>query len=124
MPFRLLAGLLGLFDSINGLSMALAPATWFGRAPGAAATGPFNSHFVIDIGLGYVVGGIALIAFAVQPRWRLVAFGASGFLVFHGLFHLVHVLGGHARHWGTDVAVALPAFLGLALCWPKREKAA
>jgi hypothetical protein len=124
MPFRILAGLLGLYESVNGLFMAFAPTDWFNSAPGATATGPLNSHFVADVGLGYLAGGLALVAFAVQPRWRLAAFGASGFLAFHGLFHLIHVARGHLRYWETDVAVAVPALLGLALCWPKREQAA
>ncbi|HEX7877590.1 MAG TPA: hypothetical protein VF489_13515 [Sphingobium sp.] len=124
MLFRVLAGLIGIFDFMNGLSMVLAPLDWFNTTSGVIATGPFNSHLVTDVGLGYLAGGLALMAFAVQPSWRLAAFGASAFLSFHGLFHLIHVAGGHGRNWGTDVAVAIPALLGIALCWPKREHAA
>lgn len=128
MLFRVLAGLIGLFDTANGLYMALAPRTWFVSAPGAMETGPFNPHFVTDIGFAYLAGGLALLAFAVNPRWRLAAFGASGFLGFHALFHLAHAAQGHGLHAGTDIAVAMPALLGLALCWPRnsasRENAA
>jgi len=128
MLFRVLAGLIGLFDTANGLYMALSPRAWFVRAPGAMATGPFNPHFVTDIGFAYLAGGLALLTFAANPRWRLAAFGASGFLGFHALFHLSHVAQGHAVHAGTDLAVAVPALVGLALCWPrvsaKQEKSA
>lgn len=119
MPFRILTALIGLFDIANGLFMVIWPERWFLQAPGAMETGPFNPHFVTDIGLAYFAGGLALLAFAVQPRWRLAAFGASGFLAFHGLFHLLHVVQGHAHDAGTDLAVAVPALLGMALCWPR-----
>lgn len=120
MLFRVLAGLIGLFDTANGLYMALLPRAWFNGAPGAAATGPFNPHFVSDIGFAYLAGGLALLAFAWNPRWRLAAFGASGFLGFHALFHLSHAAQGHAIHAATDIAVAVPALVGLALCWPRQ----
>ena len=120
MLFRVLAGLIGLFDTTNGLYMALSPRAWFSGAPGAMATGPFNSHFVTDIGFAYLAGGMALLAFAWSPRWRLAAFGASGFLVFHALFHLTHAAQGHGVPTGTDIAVAVPALAGLALCWPRK----
>ncbi len=118
MLYRLLAGLIGLFDFGNGLFMALRPEQWFRLAPGALATGPFNPHFVTDVGLGYVVAGLGLFVFALLPRWRLAAFGACGFVAFHGLFHLLPIAQGHAHNAGTDLAVALPALLGVALCWP------
>lgn len=128
MLFRVLAGLIGLFDTANGLYMALSPRAWFTGASGAMTTGPFNPHFVTDIGFAYLAGGMALLAFAWSPQWRLAAFGASWFLGFHALFHLTHAAQGHGIHAGADIAVAVPALIGLALCWPrelaKQEKTA
>lgn len=124
MLLRIAAGLLGLFNTANGLRMVLAPLAWYSITPGVTATGPYNPHFVIDVGLAYLVGGIAFLAFAWRPRLRLVALGASGFLVMHGLFHLSHALHGPLATAGVDVGVAIPALLGLALCWPRREAAA
>ena len=117
----ILTGLIGLFDIANGLYMTFWPNAWFHNAPGAMETGPFNAHFVTDMGLAYAAGGFALLAFAFQPRWRLAAFGASGSLALHGLFHLLHVAQGHTHFAGTDVAVAVPALLGMALCWPRKS---
>jgi hypothetical protein len=121
MLFRILACLIGLFDITNGLYMAISPHAWFATAPGAMATGPFNPHFVTDVGFGYLVGGIALVAFAWNAQLRRLALGASGFLGLHALFHLSHAVGSPAGDVGTDVAVALPGLIGLALCWPKRN---
>ena len=43
----------------NGLSMLLFPETWFNTIPGVTATGPFNAHFVRDVGAAYLVCGLA-----------------------------------------------------------------
>ncbi len=120
MLLRILAFLVGAFDAANGLYMALAPQAWFVHAPGAVATGPFNPHFVTDVGFGYLAGGLAFLAYAWNPGLRLLALGASGFMGFHALFHLSHAASGHGAFVGTDIAVALPGLLGLALCWPRK----
>jgi hypothetical protein len=97
---------------------------WYAATPGVTETGPYNPHFVVDVGFAYLAGGIAFLAFAWQPRVRLAALGASGFLVFHALFHLAHAMRDHAGYAGVDVAVSIPALMGLALCWPRREESA
>lgn len=124
MLFRLLSGALGLFQTIDGLVMISSPERWFMEAPGASATGPFNQHFVIDVGLGFLATGLAFLATAWRPSFQLAAFGASGFVVFHALFHLAHLTMGHSSHAWVDVAIAVPAFLGLALVWPRGKAAA
>lgn len=117
---RTLAGLLGLFHSANGLYMLAAPQAWFAAAPGASETGPFNPHFVADVGFAFLAGGLAFLAFAWRPGLKLVALGASGFLVFHALLHLSGVAQGHVHNLTTDLAaIALPAFIGLAISWPR-----
>lgn len=124
MMFRLSCFGLGLFQTANGLAMILAPGRWFVSAPGAAATGPFNSHFVIDVGLGFLAAGLTFFVCAWRPRLKLVALGASGFVALHALFHLSHLMAGHGSGALVDIAIALPAFLGVALVWPRREIAA
>ena len=124
MLFRLLSAGLGLFQTANGLAMILAPGWWFMTAPGVMATGPFNPHFVADVGLGFLAAGLALLACAWRPRLRPVGLGASGFVVLHALFHLFHLLMGVSVAPAVDIGIAVPAFLGLALTWPREEKAA
>lgn len=117
---RILAALLGLFHTANGLYMLVAPQAWFAAAPGAAQTGPFNPHFVQDVGFAFLAGGLAFLAFAWRPGFKLAAFGASGFLVFHALLHLSGIAQGHTHNLSTDLAaIALPAFAGLAITWPR-----
>lgn len=122
MPVRILSTLIGLFNLGNGLFAALMPNRWFLHAPGASATGPFNPHLVTDVGLGFVAAGLAFLAYAWSPRYRLLALGASGFVAFHALFHLTTLASGHHGYAGVDLMIALIAFAGLALCWPSRSQ--
>lgn len=118
---RILAALLGLFHISNALYMLFAPEAWFAAAPGASETGPFNPHFVADVGFAFLAGGIAFLAFAWRPSLKLAALGASGFLMFHALLHLSGVAQGHMHNLATDVlAISAPAFLGLAIAWPRK----
>lgn len=122
MIFRVIAGLLGLFNLANGLRMVTAPAQWFATAPGAAETGPFNVHFVTDVGFGFLAAGIAFLLAAWRPQWRMAALGASGFLVFHALYHFALLAHGHGQAW-VAIAIAVPALLGAGLAWPRAERA-
>ena len=54
--WALLAALLALALFMNGVAMMGAPLSWYGFVPGVAATGPFNEHFVSDVGAAYVAG--------------------------------------------------------------------
>jgi len=113
---RIIAGLLGIYNGGNGLSMLVAPHRWFLGV--AADTGPFNSHFVMDVGIAFLAAGLAFLALAWDRRAGLLALGASGFLVGHAVLHLLDL-----RH-GTDAlvevaAIAIPALAGVAVAWPR-----
>ncbi|SDD27077.1 hypothetical protein SAMN05444678_11147 [Sphingomonas sp. YR710] len=43
---------------------------------------------------------------------------------FHALFHLSHLAMGATAEAPVAIAVAIPAFLGLALAWPRGEATA
>jgi hypothetical protein len=49
----ILAWILGLSLAANGVIMLAVPAAWYTAVPGVPATGPFNPHFVRDIGVAY-----------------------------------------------------------------------
>lgn len=121
MLIRVSAALIGAANLGQGLYATFWPQSWYHAAPGASETGPFNSHFVTDIGLGFTAAGLAFLGFALWPRLRLLALGASGFVVFHGLFHLKNIVSGHHEYVMVDLLIALIAFAGLALCWPRKE---
>ncbi len=45
------AVLMGLAAAANGLLMLESPAQWYLWVPGVTTTGPYNQHFIRDIGL-------------------------------------------------------------------------
>jgi hypothetical protein len=120
------AGLLGAALGANGAYMLLAPANWYLAMPGVTSTGPFNQHFVRDIGLIFVLIGLALCVGVVRRSERVVLWGAAGlWLTGHALFHIWEVAAGVC---GSDaltrdfLAVTLPALITLSLAtWAWRD---
>lgn len=118
---RTLSAALAAALGLNGLVMLFAGIWWYGAVPGVVATGPYNPHFVRDIGAAYLVVGLSLAAFAWRPRaaWPALA-AAAGFLTLHAAIHVfdaacgTHPLADMVRDFG---GVYLPALitLGLAL---------
>lgn len=86
---RWLAGLMALLLGGNGLAMLFAGLEWYGAVPGVTSTGPYNAHFVKDIGAAYLVSALGLGWFAWRPRegWPAMAAGAA-FLTFHAAIHV------------------------------------
>ncbi len=105
--------------SINGVWMLGAPLHWYNNVPaGVPDYGPFNAHFVRDIGIAFLTVGAALGWAAVRPaaRFELVAVAAI-FAVLHGVLHVLDTARGHvdSSHWLLDVpGVYLPVGV---LCW-------
>jgi hypothetical protein len=114
---RILAAALAAILGLNGVAMLFAGLWWYGVVPGVTATGPYNPHFVRDIGAAYLVVGASLAAFAFRPReaWPALA-AAAGFLTLHAAVHVFDAFCG-ARPLadiGRDVAgVYLPALITL-----------
>ena len=116
---RILAWLQAAVLGGNGLVMLFAGQWWYGAVPGVTGTGPYNPHFVRDIGAAYLVCGAAHVAFALRPRqaWpALVA--AAAFLVLHAAIHVFDAVCGTrpladiARDFG---GVFVPALIALGL---------
>lgn len=110
---------LSALQLLNGLMMLLAPQFWYGAVPGVTETGPYNPHFVRDIGLGFLSAGSALWLAAWYPLIaRPLVVVASVFLLGHALLHLIEMIvhGSSAGHAARDLAViVLPALLPLAV---------
>jgi hypothetical protein len=123
---RIVAGLLAIVLGANGAVMMAAGLWWYHAVPGVTQTGPYNPHFVKDIGAAYLVVAGALTWRAVRPlsgQGALVA--AAAFLVLHALIHVVDAsCGGHMIHdLGRDFAgVFLPALATVWLAWPASLK--
>jgi hypothetical protein len=67
-----IAVLLGVAIEANGVFMLLSPADWYMAVPGVTSTGPFNQHFVRDIGLIFLLLGGGFLAGAALPRSRIL----------------------------------------------------
>jgi hypothetical protein len=116
---RVLAGLLAILMAANGLAMLAAARRWYFAVPGVVATGPFNPHFVKDIGATYLVVGLGLGWFAARPRqgWPALVCAAA-FLLLHGLIHVADAV--RSPVCGQDLlrdlpGVFLPALIAVGL---------
>jgi hypothetical protein len=73
---------LGALSLGNAAWMLIDPFHWYRELPaGVPDFGPFNPHFVRDIGCAYLTAGVALVWAALAPR-RRVALVAIGLLFY------------------------------------------
>ena len=115
-----LTWIVGLGLAANGVIMLAAPAAWYAAVPGVPATGPFNAHFVRDIGAAYLVAGMALAAFACDRAARPAALAGAAFLALHALVHLWEATAGREAAPLFDVLlVFVPAVLAIWIAWPR-----
>jgi hypothetical protein len=129
------AVLLGVGANVNGIFMLALPADWYLMVPGVTTTGPFNQHFVRDIGLVFFFIGTAFLIGVARPRLRLFLWAAPTLWVWgHALFHFWEVavgICGPSAIARDFPAVTLPAILGTAVTFwaakdsstPRREAA-
>lgn len=118
---RLMAAILAIPTLFNGLAMLVAGPVWYRSVPGVSETGPFNPHFVQDIGAAFLVAGLSLAARAWRPRYWPAAVAGAGFLAVHALIHFVLIIGGHDHHAAFDLlAVILPAAAALYSAFPNQ----
>jgi hypothetical protein len=112
---RLLAILLALVMGANGLVMLTAGRWWYGVVPGVTGTGPFNPHFVKDIGAAYFVVGVVFGWLAARPAGlaRGAATAAAALLALHAAIHLAEAAGD--PHGLADLARDFPGVLLPAL---------
>ncbi|HUO04749.1 MAG TPA: hypothetical protein VMU16_06080 [Candidatus Binataceae bacterium] len=120
-----IATILGVLLAANGVLMLVAPAPWYALTPGVVATGPFNPHFVRDIGCAYFVAGASLVWLAMDPRaWRAAMTGAA-FLSLHAMVHVWDAASGRetlGRLIGDLPGVFAPPALAIWLAWPRNSK--
>jgi hypothetical protein len=118
---RWISALLAVPTVVNGFLMLVAGPLWYASVPGASETGPYNPHFVQDIGAAFLIAGLALAVRAWRPRYWPAAVAGAGFLAAHTLLHLMMMVTGHDHHAGSDlIAVVLPSALALFSAFPNR----
>ena len=123
MIVRILLLLLGIFHIANGLHMLIAPAEWYASIPGVTATGPFNPHFILDIGMAYVASGAGLMLGARRgANAAMLACAGATWPALHALIHidgwLMHGFPADARIATSEaIGVVGLSALGVVLAW-------
>lgn len=124
---RLVTGiaiLLGLVALANGVLMTITPEKWYWMVPGVPGVpdrGPFNQHFLRDIGINYMLIGAAFVCGAMYVKHRLILWlMPTAWLVSHAVFHVWEVFVGICGPESLieDFAgVTLPALFALSLVY-------
>jgi hypothetical protein len=120
---RLIYLIAGILSLANGVWMISFPLLWYSDIPAAVPhTGPFNAHFVRDIGVAYTVAGLGFGWCALRlDRSRPVHWGLTLFFGGHALVHVIDIMTGYLprSHWLIDApSVFIPALLLLVLSVP------
>jgi hypothetical protein len=107
----------------NGAWMLLFPLSWYTNFPADIPhTGPFNPHFVRDLGVAFLVVALAFGWSALHlDRSRPVHLALTVFLTGHALIHVADIVMGHLppSHWLIDLpGVFLPALVMVILAVP------
>jgi hypothetical protein len=123
MALRVFYLLMAAVSLLNGTVMIVRPSHWFHEMiPGVPNTGPFNPHFVMDVGIAFVTCGVGFAWAAFHlARAREIHWGITLFISGHAVFHVVEILRGALppEHWRHDlVGVFIPGAILLALCIP------
>ena len=118
---RIAAAVLGVGGAANGVFMLTAPTLWYDSVPGLPHTGPFNPHFVMDIGIAYLVASLALIARAWRPRYWPAAIAGAAFMIGHAIIHVLDIVTERTGNAGVDVwLVIVPALLAAWAALPEK----
>lgn len=123
---RAAAGVMGALSVINALLMWADGRRWYDSVPGVVFTGPYNPHFVQDIGAAFFAAGLGLIARTWRVRYWPAAVAGAGFIAIHAAIHAGMLIGAllglcTARTWGFDIAlIIIPAALSLYVAFPAK----
>jgi hypothetical protein len=117
---RVVLVVLAVLLALNGFNMLFRAEAWYASVPSVPHTGPFNPHFVMDIGCAYLGSAFGLALAVWRPAWWVPAALVSAFfLVAHALVHLAEAIGGHASVDAMEVidyvGVYAPPLIVIAL---------
>jgi hypothetical protein len=107
---------LALGWGLTGLFILALPETFYALVPGLSLMGPFNSHFIRDVGLAFLASG-GLLGWGVLRQAASIALAGAFWPALHAIFHVQ--IWSH-RGFPFDgifafdlAAVILPPFLAL-----------
>jgi hypothetical protein len=116
---RLLSGVLGVFYALTGLFI-LSDGHRFYELPDVVQSGPFNAHFVLDIGAAFLVAGLGIAAYCARSSYWPAAVAGTAFVGLHAVIHLVDMAMGMDQHVAQTLAeVVIPAILAVIACIPR-----
>lgn len=118
-PIAVVAVVVAAMFFANGVFMLLRPQSWYYFVDGVSDTGPFNQHFIRDIGFIYGVTGLSVAAGVIVPSGRAALWLSAGtWHICHAFFHVWEVAVGIC---GADAlardffGVTLPSVVTLSL---------
>lgn len=79
---------LAVFYLLTGLYISVAPFVFYETGPGVSDTGPYNMHFLRDVGFAFTVSSLGITYGLLRRLKPLIVFGTA-WLAMHGLFHFV-----------------------------------
>ena len=120
---RILVLVAGLNYVLTGLALLVAP-TWFFENIGAF--GPFNRHYLGDLGAFLLPMGIGLVVAARQPRqhYVLIAVVAAGNII-HASNHIYDAILGQEdlAHWLSDtIPLVFFAVVFMLVFWDRWQQ--
>ena len=120
MMLRVLYVIFAILTLFNGIWMVAAPESWYKDLPaGVPDTGPYNGHFIRDLGLVFALIAAGFFWCAVRlHQSKPVLLVITIFFVGHAILHVVDLLQSRLphSHWKMDApAVFLPAILLIIL---------
>lgn len=85
--FRIILLVLGAIAMLTGVYIFFLPNAFYENTPGVSMMGPFNLHFIKDVGLAFFGSGGAMIWGALNHN-RAVAMAGATWPFLHALFHI------------------------------------
>lgn len=106
-PWTVLLGLAAVGNLATALWMLAEPMGWYSTLPGAIPDfGPYNEHFIRDLGCMFLTWGGALAWAAWEPRARIVLLTLlTAWFGSHALVHVYDTARGFVppEHWLLDI---------------------
>jgi len=113
---KLLLAFIAITYVLNGLFMLISPQLWYDTIPGMEYFGPYNTHFIRDVSIVYLVSGCGFL-WGLRVRQAGFLLMASAWPALHAIYHLQVWA---ARDFALDMVtlvnilgIQAPAWLGL-----------